>query len=74
MEEQTCAGCRFYRSFPEYPGSSTGYDGVCRRYPPAIIDFGGPGPSQPAFPPVGIADWCGEFKSNVDGLGKRFGT
>jgi len=49
----SCLTCAFYL-MP---------DGVCRRFPPAVIPVKGKEDRwRSAFPPMAPGGWCGEFK------------
>jgi hypothetical protein len=55
--EERCELCRFWESDDQFdPG-----EGLCRRYPPALIAFGST-PATGRFPSTAAEDWCGEFQ------------
>lgn len=60
-----CGTCLFWLHAPEQ-GDTTG---LCRRYPPYVIQVGPPTqmpngigiPTQGLFPPMDMVGWCGEY-------------
>jgi hypothetical protein len=54
-----CKECSFYRAEEE-----DFVVGVCRRYPPKLVDADEDGYSS-EYPPVSEDDWCGEFNNQV---------
>jgi hypothetical protein len=51
MSEEICGNCKYYLPCDED-------EGVCRRYPPAIVEYG----EESVFPDTNIDIWCGEWK------------